>query len=183
MEEILSLIQPEPWTRFTVGLIAAMAFARGLDFLSTWIVTPRLALEANPLMRRLRWGRMALVNVPLLALPLFHHGLAITLVVTSLLVAGTNLSGGALARGMGERRQLESQLAALRRIGLPGALMMNSAGSLVVCLGGAFMVALVPVAESPPWWAAMGVVLFGVAEFVHLNVAIVRLHRVGRRVA
>ncbi len=60
MEEILSLIQPEPWTRFTVGLIAAMAFARGLDFLSTWIVTPRLALEANPLMRRLRWGRMAL---------------------------------------------------------------------------------------------------------------------------
>ena len=56
MDELLSLIVLEPWSPFTAGLIAALAFARGMEFLSTWIVTPRLALEANPLMRRLRWG-------------------------------------------------------------------------------------------------------------------------------
>ena len=38
----------EPWNRFTAGLVAAMAVARALDFLSTWIVTPKLELEANP---------------------------------------------------------------------------------------------------------------------------------------
>ena len=48
----------EPWNRFTAGLVAGMAVARGLDFLSTWIVTPTLKLEANPLMRRVSWLRM-----------------------------------------------------------------------------------------------------------------------------
>jgi len=41
--------------RFTLGLVAAIAPARGLDFLSTRLVTPTLALEANPLMRRASW--------------------------------------------------------------------------------------------------------------------------------
>ena len=50
MDELLSLIELEPWNRFTAGLVVAMAVARLLDFLSTWIVTPKLELEANPLM-------------------------------------------------------------------------------------------------------------------------------------
>jgi hypothetical protein len=37
-----------------------MAVARRLGFLSPWIVTPRLELEANPLMRRTGSVRMAL---------------------------------------------------------------------------------------------------------------------------
>jgi len=68
MEDLLSLIQPEPWTRFTAALIAAMAFSRGMDFLSTWIVTPKLELEANPLMRRAGFVRMALLILPRLNL-------------------------------------------------------------------------------------------------------------------
>ena len=55
------LIVMEPWSPFTAGLIAAMAFARALDFLSTWIVTPTLKLEANPLARRAGLVRMALI--------------------------------------------------------------------------------------------------------------------------
>ena len=60
MDELFSLFRPEPWNRFTAGLVAAIAFARLLDFHSTWIVTPRLELEANPLMRRVGFIRMAL---------------------------------------------------------------------------------------------------------------------------
>ena len=58
LRSILSEYSFEPWNRFTAGLIAALFVARGLDFLSTWIVTPTLKLEANPLMRRVRWGWM-----------------------------------------------------------------------------------------------------------------------------
>jgi len=60
MDALLSVIHPEPWNRLTAGLIVALAAARGLDFVSTWWVTPRLALEANPLLHRLRWGWMGL---------------------------------------------------------------------------------------------------------------------------
>ena len=58
LRSILSGYSLEPWNRFTAGLIAGMAVARGLDFLPTWIVTPTLKLEANPLMRRVSWLRM-----------------------------------------------------------------------------------------------------------------------------
>ena len=37
-----------------------MAFSRGMDYLSTWVGTPRLELEANPLMGWLGWGRRLL---------------------------------------------------------------------------------------------------------------------------
>ncbi len=179
MNDPLSL--PSPTDPFTLFLVAALFISRGLDFLSTWIVTPKLALEANPFMRGRRWRTMMLLNVPLLGLPFLHHGLSITFVVTSLLVAGTNLTHGALARGMGEKRQLQSQMQALRRIGLAAALAMNSGGSLIVCLGGAFLMALGGGEQSYPFWGGLGVVMFGVAGLVHLNAAIVRLHRRARR--
>ena len=63
------LIVLEPWNGFTAGLVFAMAVARGLDFLSTWLVTPRLELEANPFMRRTGFVRMALLNLPVFNLP------------------------------------------------------------------------------------------------------------------
>jgi hypothetical protein len=181
MDELLSLWQPEPWSRFTAGLVAAMFVARGLDFLSTWLVTPKLELEANPLMRRTGFVRMALLNLPLLGLPFLHHGLSITFIVTSLLAAGTNLANGALARGMGEKRQLESQARAIRKLGVGAALAMNSAGALTVCLGGGFLMVLAGEAESHAWWGGLGVVMFGVVGLVHLNAAIVRLARRSER--
>ena len=55
---LLSDYSLEPWNRFTAGLVAAMFVARLLDFLSTWVMTPHL--EANPLMRKVLWIRMAL---------------------------------------------------------------------------------------------------------------------------
>lgn len=181
MDDLLSQFSLEPWSPFTAGLIAALALSRGLDFLSTWLVTPRLELEANPLMRRAGWGRMALINLPLTALPLLHHGLSIALIVTSLLAAGSNLTGGALARGVGEKRQLENQLRALKKRGTAGALVMNSAGSLIVCAGGGFIMALAGPAESRGWWAGLGVVMFGLTGLVHYNLAIIRLGRRARR--
>jgi hypothetical protein len=164
----------------TLLLAAGIALARGMDLLSTWLVTPNLALEANPLMRRLRWRTLALLNLPLLGLPFLHHGLSITFIVASLLVAGTNLANGALARGMGERRQLQAQLEALRRIGLFAALAMNSGGMLIVAAAGGFLMALSGDRGAYAWWGGLGVLMCGVAGLVHLNWQIVRLHRKAR---
>ena len=119
-------------------------------------------------------------NGPMAARRGLHDGLASTVGVLSWLVAGTNLSHGARTRGMGEHNQREGQRRALRSMGLPAALAMNTAGSLVVCAGGGFMMALAPAAESNPWWAALGVVAFGVTGLVHLNVAMVRLRFGGK---
>ena len=167
----------EPTSPPVLLLCFGIALSRSLDFLSTWIVTPNLTLEANPLMRRLGWGGMLLLNVPLLALPWLHQGLSVTFIVASLLVAGTNLANGALTRGMGEQRQLESQMAALRRLGLGRALALNTGGMLVVAAAGALLMALAGDADSLAWWGGLGVGMCGVAGLVHLNLALARLHR------
>ena len=49
----------DEWLRFGSReyclLLLLMLFVRGMDFLSTWVTTPNLVLEANPLARKLGW--------------------------------------------------------------------------------------------------------------------------------
>ncbi len=70
--------------------LSVLLFARGMDFLSTWIATPNLLLEANPLARRLRWRWGLPVNLLLCVgfakMPLT----AIIIATTSVLVAARN---------------------------------------------------------------------------------------------
>ena len=79
-----------------------LAFSRGMDFLSTWVATPHLVLEGNPIAKRLGWKWGVPVNVLLCfgfacwALP------AIVISTTSLLVAARNFQGAWLMRSMGE---------------------------------------------------------------------------------
>ena len=46
-------------------LLLLLVFARGMDFLSTWIATPNLVLEGNPLAKKLGWQWGLLLNVVL----------------------------------------------------------------------------------------------------------------------
>jgi len=168
-----------PTTPFVWGLAALLVFSRALDFFSTWVVTPRLALEANPLMRRLGWGPMALLNLPLAGLAFLHPGLAVTFTVTSLLVAGSNLSAGALARGMGERRQLQRQAQAIRAIGLGRAWGLNTLGSCVAGAAGGWLMVLAESPRAASWWGGLGVGMFAMAGLVHGNAAIWRIWKQG----
>ncbi len=83
----------------TLGLLV---FARGMDFLSTWFATPTLALEANPLAKRLGWRWGIVFNIAL-CLAAAHWPLAgLIVVTTSLLVAARNFKSAWLMRALGE---------------------------------------------------------------------------------
>lgn len=86
------------WAILALGVTAA----RACDLGSTWIATPRLTLEGNPIARRLGWRWGIPLNL-LLALgfacwPL----LSISLITTSCLVAARNLQSAWVMRTMGE---------------------------------------------------------------------------------
>ena len=82
--------------------VALLLFARGLDFLSTWIATPSLLLEANPIARRLGWlggiGLNLLVCLVAAVIPF----MAVLISVTSVLVAARNFQAAWVSRTMGE---------------------------------------------------------------------------------
>jgi hypothetical protein len=108
------------WSREYFIWLALLAFARGMDFLSTWVATPHLELEGNPIARRLGWKWGGLVNVGLCLGFACAPLPAVIISTTSLLVAARNFQGAWLMRTMGEHayRLWMSERLAEGRMGL-----------------------------------------------------------------
>lgn len=105
------------WSGEYLAFLALLLFARGMDFFSTWIATPRLVLEGNPIAKRLGWKWGAPVNLALCLGLAFMPLAAIIVATTSLLVAARNLQSAWLMRAMGEegyRAWMTERLAAGR---------------------------------------------------------------------
>jgi len=83
-------------------LFALLLFSRGADFLSTWIATPNLVLEGNPLAKKLGWKLGLLVNLALCVTFAFYPFVAIIISTTSILVAARNFQHAWLMRSLGE---------------------------------------------------------------------------------
>jgi len=101
------MIQSVPFGAYEYNImLVALLFGRGADILSTWVATPNLMLEANPLARRLGWKWGLVFNLALCFLVAFYPLPAVVVVTTSLLVAARNFKTAWLMRAMGEERYL-----------------------------------------------------------------------------
>lgn len=89
-------------SRLYALIFLVLFFARGMDFLSTWVATPKMVLEGNPLARKLGWRWGIPVNVLLCFLFAFYPFPAIVIATTSVLVAARNFQSAWLMRSMGE---------------------------------------------------------------------------------
>ena len=73
-----------------VLLVVLLLFSRGMDFMSTWVATPNLLLEANPVARKLGWRGGLLLNFGLCFAFALWPLPAFVVVTTSILVAARN---------------------------------------------------------------------------------------------
>jgi hypothetical protein len=83
-------------------MLALLVFARGMDFLSTWLATPSLMLEGNPIAKKLGWKLGGLVNLVLCFAFAFWPLTAIIIITAGLLVAAHNFHSAWIMRSMGE---------------------------------------------------------------------------------
>jgi hypothetical protein len=84
------------------AVFGLLMFARGMDFLSTWVATPNLILEGNPLAKKLGWKWGIPVNIALCVAFAFWPLAAIMISTTSVLVASRNFQHAWLMRSLGE---------------------------------------------------------------------------------
>ncbi len=82
--------------------LGMLTTARGLDLLSTYIATPNLKLEGNPVAKWLGWRGGLITNLILVLLFSTWPLLAISLTTTSFLVAARNLQSAWIMRSLGE---------------------------------------------------------------------------------
>ncbi|HOC57918.1 MAG TPA: hypothetical protein PKI20_20025 [Verrucomicrobiota bacterium] len=92
-----------PFASRSYGLMfLLLAVSRGMDFLSTWVATPNMVLEGNPIARRLGWKWGIPVNLALCIGFAFWPLPAIVISTTSALVAARNFQSAWLMRSLGE---------------------------------------------------------------------------------
>lgn len=82
--------------------LALTVFSRGMDFLSTWVATPNLILEGNPLAKKLGWRGGLIFNAVFCGSISVWPLPAIMVSVMSLLVAARNFQSAWIMRSMGE---------------------------------------------------------------------------------
>jgi hypothetical protein len=93
-----------PFASRSYALLFLLLFvSRGMDFLSTWVATPNMVLEGNPIAKKLGWKWGILVNLALCFGLAFWPLPAIVISTTSVLVASRNFQSAWLMRSLGEQ--------------------------------------------------------------------------------
>lgn len=82
--------------------LAVLLFSRGSDFFSTWVATPNLALEGNPLAKWMGWRGGIIFNIFFCAAIAVWPLPAIMVSAMSMLVAARNFQSAWMMRSMGE---------------------------------------------------------------------------------
>ena len=160
-------------------LLSLLLFARGMDFLSTWIATPNMVLEGNPVMRRLGWRWGIPINLAMCFLLAAWSVPAIVLITTSVLVAARNFQSAWLMRTLGEHFYRDWHIERIQetRPSLYLFCLLGQTG-LIALVGLGVMYfsdnLLVPTA------IGMGVIAYAVAVTLFTLLAVWRLRRTAR---
>jgi hypothetical protein len=156
-----------------------LIFSRGMDFLSTWVATPNLVLEGNPIAKKLGWRWGIVLNLVLCAGMAFSPVTAIAVCTLSLLVAARNFQSAWLMRSMGEENYRDWHVARIQETRVTLYLFCLAGNTVLTAIVGAALLyfgqtLLVPLA------IGMGMVTYSVAVAVYTLLAVWRLRRVSR---
>lgn len=160
-------------------LLAVLVVARGADFLSTWVATPNLVLEGNPIAKRLGWRWGLAVNA-LVCLVLARWPLAAIVVATaSVLVAARNFQSAWLMRSLGEHNYRDWHVERVQETRISVYLFCLAANTLLTAAVG---LAVMYFSEGRLVLLAigMGIVAYAVAVAFYTLLGIYRLRRSGR---
>lgn len=155
-----------------------LSVSRGMDFLSTWVATPNMVLEGNPIAKKLGWRWGIPVNFLLCFGFAFWPLPGVVISTTSLLVAARNFQSAWLMRSLGEELYREWHVERVQQ---------TSASLYLFCLAGqTALTALVGVGvmyfcdwDRQPILMAigLGIVAYAISVAFYTLLGIVRLRR------
>jgi len=165
-------------------MILLLAFARGMDFLSTWVATPNLVLEGNPIAKKLGWRGGAIINIAISLGMAFWPATAIAVSTMSVLVASRNFQNAWLMRTMGEARYREWHVARIQEtpivlylLCLAGNTLLVAAVGLAVIFYSGNIQAKSLIGAVAPLSLGMGIVGYAMAVAFYTMLAVWRMRR------
>jgi hypothetical protein len=163
-------------------MLVLLAFSRGMDFLSTWIATPNLALEGNPIAKKLGWKWAVLLNIAIcLGLPLWPLS-TIVVSTASVLVAARNFQSAWLMRSLGEEIYRRWHVERVRETRITLYLSCLAGNTLLTAVVGAALIGFSDL-RLVPFAIGMGMIAYAIAVAFYTLLAIWRIHRAAKREA
>jgi len=163
-------------------LLLLLVFARGMDFLSTWIATPNLALEGNPIAKKLGWKWGLLLNLLLVVVLARWPLSALVIATASVLVAARNFQSAWLMRSLGEDLYRDWYLERIRETPITLYLFCLAGNTLLTAGVGAALIYASHLRLLLPFAIGMGMVAYAIAVALYTLLAVWRLRRAARNV-
>ena len=163
-------------------IAALLLLARLGDIGSTYLATPNLLMESNPVARRLRWP-FAVATLFIALLPYWLLPAGIMILVASLLVTASNFGKVWLIRAMGEAEYYNfvCRLAAQSHPALP--LLFTTLSALATATLGGVLLLFYPSEAEAAYWVAQGFIVYAFVAVVWGGYGYLRLRRLGRNMA
>ena len=163
-------------------MLALLVFARGMDFLSTWIATPNLVLEGNPLAKKLGWKWGVPLNVVICLLVALWPLSAIVISTASVLVAARNFQSAWLMHSLGEDAYRDWHVQRIRETRVTLFLFCLAGNTLLTAGVGAALIYFSDL-QLMPFAVGMGMVAYAIAVAFYTLLAVWRIHRAAKREA
>lgn len=162
---------------FRLLVLGLVILGRAGDILSTRFVTPNLALEANPIARRMGWKWILITSLVFPVVPFLSIEAGVVIAVGSLLVTYSNLSAAWMIRAVGEDGYRRFVQDAARRSPEWIAHVTRLIGAACVTIVGVLLLFGSGGPDGIPYWVAIGILAYAGALGLHGTIATRRLYR------
>ena len=167
-----------PFGTRTYGLVfLLLVVSRGMDFLSTWVATPNMVLEGNPLAKKLGWRWGIPLNVVLCVGFAFWPLPAIVISTTSVLVAARNFQSAWLMRSLGEHLYREWHVERVQETSVTLYLSCLFGQTALTAGVGAAVIYFSWDREPVVLAIGLGIIAYALAVAFYTLLGIIRLHR------
>ncbi len=160
-------------------LFALLVISRGAHILTTYLITPRLTLETNPLIRRFGW-RMTVFSVVVCFVPYYNVTLGLLILVPSLFVAAGNSLQVWSSRAVGEEERKSRLLELTTKTKLSHAILSTWSSALFVGLAGLLLMLLSPDPRAAwGYWFGMGLLVYALVVAIFRTLFFISLFKEG----
>jgi hypothetical protein len=166
-------------------IFVLLLISRGMDVISTWVATPNMVLEGNPIAKKLGWKWGIPLNIAICFGFAFWPLPAIVISTTSVLVAARNFQSAWLMRSLGEHLYREWHVQRVQETSVTLYLSCLFAQTLLTAgVGAAVMFFTDKQRETGPVLLAIGLGIIGYAAAVlfYTLLGVWRLRRAQRSV-
>jgi hypothetical protein len=170
-----------PFASRAYGLcLVLLLVSRGMDFFSTWIATPNLVLEGNPIAKKLGWHWGIPLNIAACLVLAFWPVSAIAVSTTSVLVAARNFQSAWLMRSLGEEVYRDWHVARIQETRITLYLLCLAGNTLLTAAVGVAVIRFSGT-DSRAFAIGLGIIAYAAAVALYTLLAVWRLRRAADR--